>query len=84
MTNKTDRFLVMSEAEFEAALQAKFVFALNDADDEVLYEESVKAEAACRARPVPEWSTHICRLEATEEFGGWNVIQLINLPKVKK
>jgi hypothetical protein len=56
VTNKTERFLVMSEAEFEAALEASFEVANAHPAriDEVreAQETLKKAEAACRAREV--------------------------------
>lgn len=53
MTNKTERFLVMSEAEFERVLLLRA--ALSSSPGYVALkvgEEYQQAEAACRARPV--------------------------------
>jgi hypothetical protein len=58
MTNKTERFLVMSEAEFEAALRLRTDLAYCPARIALkLRSEYDKAEAACRARPVVEVAT---------------------------
>jgi hypothetical protein len=57
------KMLLMTEAEFEAALNAQQDLYT------CLYEEQPsrrnilqEAEAACRAREIPEWTTHFCEL----------------------
>lgn len=55
----TERYYVVSESELERLTRAAVVEALVDSlrwgkEDQELYD----AEAACRARPVPEWATH--------------------------
>lgn len=59
------KYLIMTDAEFEAALDARANW--QDAHpmrrEELLYYERLfkDAEAACRAREVPEWATHFAR-----------------------
>lgn len=68
MTNKQERFLVMSEAEFEAAIEAAkdtiHCISIGDKDSlDGFKMAEQKAEAACRAREVPSWATHFCKLD---------------------
>lgn len=46
------KYLLMTEAEFEAAMTTLAKYHRGESS----VKELSKAEAACRARPVPEWA----------------------------
>jgi hypothetical protein len=55
-------YYIVSEAELERLSQTSFECGNSRAGDKE-YEAEEKAEAACRARVVPEWATHWLHLE---------------------
>lgn len=66
MTNKQERYFVVSESELRDLIVANSRWSGYDSsfhhDGPERYENSEKAEAACRARPIPEYAfSFYCR-----------------------
>jgi hypothetical protein len=59
-TNKTERYFVVSESELKELVTVATIngYCVTDESKDVLI-----AEAACRAREVPEWATHFTQYE---------------------
>ena len=53
------KYLLMTEAEYYSAISAAKEFGRFPAE---YRQKLIEAEAACRAREVPEWATHFARI----------------------
>jgi hypothetical protein len=77
------KYLLMTEAEYYSAISAAKEFGRFPAE---YRQKLIEAEAACRAREVPEWATHFARKETDEEIESGNSpkMSLVYVEEIKK
>lgn len=74
----SERYYVVSESELERWADINEILGACKTSEQVgaMKDEHIAAEAACRARPVPEWATHFAQIErGTDELERWEEIQ---------
>lgn len=75
MTNKTERYYVVSEDQLVVLGIENRNYGFNVSVDQVndWMARIKKAEAACRAREVPEWATHFVEFPAAPHGEGYRI-----------